>query len=162
MAQANFTPIQLYHSSTTGAVPTSGNLSTGELAINIVDGKLYVIDNASAVRLLAQNLATVAVASATSITPNVDITYILTQANTQTAGTFTINAPTGTPINGQSFIFRMSSTAVQTFAWNAIYQGSADVALPLTSSGSSLTDYMGFVYNSSSNKWQMLAKNFGF
>ena len=162
MAQANFTPIQLYYSGTSGATPLAGNLTNGELAINTVDGKLYYKDSAGAVRLLARSVSTTAIASATSITPNVDTTYILTQANTQAAGTLTINAPTGTPINGQAFILRMSSTSVQTFAWNAIYQGSVDVALPVSSSSAGLTDYMGFIYNSSSNKWQILAKNFGF
>jgi hypothetical protein len=59
-------------------------------------------------------------------------------------------------------VFRLSSTAVQTFAWNAIYQGSTDSPLPSASSGASKTDYMGFIYNTSNSKWQMLAKNFGF
>jgi hypothetical protein len=41
MAQAGYTPIKLYHSTTPGAVPTAANLSPGELAINIADGKLF-------------------------------------------------------------------------------------------------------------------------
>jgi hypothetical protein len=39
MAQSGYTPIQLYYSTTAAAVPTSGNLANGELAINITDGK---------------------------------------------------------------------------------------------------------------------------
>jgi hypothetical protein len=53
MAQAGFTPIQLYFSTTAAAVPTSGNLANGELAINITDGKLYYKSNAGVVTLLA-------------------------------------------------------------------------------------------------------------
>jgi hypothetical protein len=53
MAQAGFTPIQLYFSTTAAAVPTSGNLANGELAINITDGKLYYKDNTGTVKLLA-------------------------------------------------------------------------------------------------------------
>jgi hypothetical protein len=53
MAQAGFTPIQLYFSTTAAAVPTAGNLSSGELAINITDGKLYYKSNAGVVTLLA-------------------------------------------------------------------------------------------------------------
>jgi hypothetical protein len=41
MAQAGFTPISLYFSSTAAAVPTSGNLVNGELALNTADMKLY-------------------------------------------------------------------------------------------------------------------------
>ena len=41
MAQTNYTPIQLYYSTTAAATPTSGNLANGELAINIQDEKLY-------------------------------------------------------------------------------------------------------------------------
>jgi hypothetical protein len=53
MAQAGNTPIQLYYSTTAAAVPTSGNLVSGELAINIVDGKLYYKDNGGSVQTLA-------------------------------------------------------------------------------------------------------------
>ena len=104
----------------------------------------------------------VVIADATSVTINADNTDIATQANTQVAGTLTMNAPTGTLYNGQKLIFRMSSTAVQTFSWNAVFAGSTDIALPTASSGGGLTDYVGFIYNSTSSKWQMLAKVFGF
>jgi len=41
MAASGFTPIQLYHSTTNGALPLAGNLATGELAVNVYSGKLY-------------------------------------------------------------------------------------------------------------------------
>ena len=41
MAQSGYTPIVIYNSSTTGNVPSSANLATGELAINTADGKLF-------------------------------------------------------------------------------------------------------------------------
>jgi hypothetical protein len=53
MAQAGFTPISLYFTTTAAAVPTAGNLANGELAINITDGKLYYKSNAGVVTLLA-------------------------------------------------------------------------------------------------------------
>jgi len=53
MAQAGYTPIQLYYSTTAAAVPTAGNLNSGELAINITDGKLYYKNNSGVVTLLA-------------------------------------------------------------------------------------------------------------
>ena len=60
MAQSGFTPIQLYSSSTTSAVPLAANLAAGELAINTVDEKLYFKNNAGTVKLLAANITPVA------------------------------------------------------------------------------------------------------
>lgn len=55
MAQAGFTPIQLYFSSTAAAVPTAGNLIAGELALNTNDGKLYYKSSAGVIRTLADS-----------------------------------------------------------------------------------------------------------
>lgn len=55
MAQAGYTPIQIYYSTTASAAPTAGNLVSGELAINITDGKLYYKDNGGVVQLLASS-----------------------------------------------------------------------------------------------------------
>ena len=64
MAQTGFTPLSLYYSTTAAAAPTAGNLVSGELAININDGKLYYKDNGGAVQLLAsKNAATGTVSS---------------------------------------------------------------------------------------------------
>ena len=52
MAQTGYTPIQLYSSSTATNVPLAANLATGELAINITDGKLFYKDNAAAVQVI--------------------------------------------------------------------------------------------------------------
>ena len=52
MAQTGFTPIQLYSSSTATNVPLAANLATGELAINITDGKLFYKDNSAAVQVI--------------------------------------------------------------------------------------------------------------
>lgn len=52
MAQTGFTPIQLYSSSIATNVPLAANLATGELAINITDGKLFYKDNANAIQVI--------------------------------------------------------------------------------------------------------------
>lgn len=41
MAATNYTPIQLYYSTTNGNVPLAANLVYGELAINIADGIIF-------------------------------------------------------------------------------------------------------------------------
>ena len=104
----------------------------------------------------------VSVTDATSITMNGDTTDVATQTNTQVAGTLTINAVTGTLVNGQKIMLRLQSANVQTFSWNGVFAGSTDSPLPTVSSGSNKYDYLGFIYNTTATKWQLLAKNFGF
>jgi hypothetical protein len=92
---------------------------------------------------------------------NADTTDMATQANTQAVGTLTVNAPSGTPTNGQKIMLRLRSTNVQTFSWNAIFQGGLS-PLPTTSSGSSKYDYYGFIYNGTATKWQIVGTATGF
>lgn len=50
MAQTGYTPIQLYHSTTSAAVPSASNLAPGELGLNINDGDMAIYaENASGV-----------------------------------------------------------------------------------------------------------------
>ena len=97
-----------------------------------------------------------------SITINADTTDTAIQTYTGIAGTLTINAPTGTLVNGQKVLYRLITTNAQTFSFNAIFRGSTDLTLPTTSSGSSKADYLAFIYNSGASKWDLLAKNFGY
>jgi len=104
----------------------------------------------------------VVIADATSVTINGDTTDQANQTNTQAVGTLTINAPTGTPTDGQKLVFRLQSTNVQTFSWNAIFTGGSTTALPTSSSGASKYDYMGFLYNTTASKWQLVGTSFGY
>lgn len=101
------------------------------------------------------------IANGTTLSFNVDAADFFLQTNTQSAGTLTVSAPGGNPINGQKIIIRISSTAIQTFSWDPIFTGSTDLPLPTASTGSGKYDYLGFVYNSTASKWQLLAKIFG-
>ena len=49
MAQSGFTPIIPYHSTTSGNVPTTGNMNIGEIAINAADRVIYTMDGTGAV-----------------------------------------------------------------------------------------------------------------
>jgi len=53
MAQTNYTPIQLYHSTTAAAVPLAANLVAGELGLNIADMRLYCENSSGVVEMLA-------------------------------------------------------------------------------------------------------------
>ena len=93
---------------------------------------------------------------------NEDTTDVAQQNNTQAVGTLTVNAPTGTVFDSEKFILRIKSTNIQTFSWDTVFAGSTDGSLPATTTGSSKTDYMGFMYMTADSKWHMIAKNFGF
>ena len=86
MAQAGYTPISLYYSTTAAAVPTAGNLVLGELAINIADGKLYFENSSGVVTLLAQSGAASPVttfsAGTTGFTPSTATSGAITLAGT--------------------------------------------------------------------------------
>jgi hypothetical protein len=59
MAATNYTPIQLYRTTTLAAAPVSGNLTSGELAINVNDADmaLYAKNNTGNVKRLMNNPA---------------------------------------------------------------------------------------------------------
>jgi hypothetical protein len=104
----------------------------------------------------------VVIADGTSISINSNLADLFTQANTQSAGTLTINAPTGTPVNGQRLVIRIRSTNIQTLSWNSIFAGSDDMSLASETYGSSKFDYFGFFYNSTVSKWQLVSQVQGF
>jgi hypothetical protein len=56
MAQTNYTPIQLYSSSTAANTPLAANLAAGELAINTADGILFYKDSSNVVQKIGYKL----------------------------------------------------------------------------------------------------------
>jgi hypothetical protein len=112
MSATNFTPIQLYRSTTAAAVPLAANLSAGELAINIVDGKLYYNDSGT-VKLLASNAATTVVNTlsfgTTGLTPSTATSGAITVAGTLVVG----NGGTGlTTITAGRILFGAGTSAL--------------------------------------------------
>ena len=136
-------------------------LTSSTTSLNFT-GSVNLTNTGGDVTILIGTPRVVTITDGTSVTMNGDTTDIAVQTNTQSAGTLTINAITGTLINGQKIIFRLKSSSIQTFSWNAVFSGSTDLALPTSSTGSDKYDYMGFIYNSDAAKWQIIAKNFGF
>jgi hypothetical protein len=142
--------------------PTINGGSLNNTAINSLSAPLTTTYGGLGTNngLLVPRVTTVV--TGTTITPNIDTTDLVFQPNTQVAGTLTINAPTGTPVNGQKLIIRMTCTNAQVLSFNAIYRSSTDLGFPASTSGSSQTDYLGFIYNSTSTRWDMVSKMFGF
>ena len=84
------------------------------------------------------------------------------QNNTRSAGTLTINAPTGTPTEAQRLILRLRTASVQMLSWNAVFEGSAAMPLPSESSGLNTFDYFGFFYSTADSRWHLLSYVGGF
>ena len=85
MAQAGFTPISLYFSSTAAATPSAGNLVAGELALNTTDEKLYFKNAAGTVKLLASNAG--ASGTVTSVAATVPSIFSIAGSPITTRGT---------------------------------------------------------------------------
>lgn len=67
-----------------------------------------------------------------------------------------LQAPSGTPINGNILVVRIKDNGTaRALTYNAIYRGIVDT-LPSTTTLSK-TIYMGFKYNSADSKWDMLS-----
>lgn len=133
---------------------TLSRASAGVLAVEGVN-----VDTISATNTLTNKRVTprvVTASDATSVTPNSDNADITYQINTQSTGTLTINADSGTPTNGQKWIFKIKATNVQTYAWNAVFVSGSDVTLPTVSTAAKV-DNIGFIYDSVGSKWECVA-----
>jgi len=99
MAQTNFTPISLYYSTTAAAVPVNTNLVSGELAINITDGKLYYKDNSGVVQTIASKASGTVAGSNTQVIYNNASAYAGSANLTFNGTTLTAGGLAG-PFNG--------------------------------------------------------------
>lgn len=92
--------------------------------------------------------------SSATITVNADTTdnYNVTALATNA----TIAAPTGTPVQSQELVIRITSDAtIRTLTWNAIFRAGSELPLP-TATISSKTHYLAFIYNADAVKWDFV------
>jgi len=109
MAQAGFTPIQLYNSTTVAAAPTAGNLASGELAINITDGKLFYKDNANVVQVIGWKTVPVS-AGGTGQTSYTDGQLLIGNSTGNTLTKATLTAGSGVSITNGSGAITIAAT----------------------------------------------------
>jgi len=96
------------------------------------------------------------IASTATLTPNVD-SYDMAEITAQAAA-LDIAAPTGTPSNGNAFVFRITDNGTaRAITFNAIYRAIGS-ALP-TTTVISKTIYFVSVYNSTDNKYDVFPSN---
>jgi len=93
-------------------------------------------------------------ASASTLTPNIATADIY--AYTALAAGLTINAPTGTPLDGDKLMFRLLDNGTsRALTWNATYTV-IGVTLP-TATTISKTTYVGCIYNANNTRWDVIA-----
>ena len=93
-------------------------------------------------------------ASASSLTPDISVSDVY--AYTALAAGLTINAPTGTPLDGDKLIFRLLDNGTsRALTWNATYTV-IGVTLP-TATTISKTTYVGCIYNANNTRWDVIA-----
>jgi hypothetical protein len=92
--------------------------------------------------------------SASSLTPDVSAADIY--AYTALAANLTINAPIGTPVDGDKLIFRLLDNGTsRTLTWNATYTA-IGVTLPTSTTINKMT-YVGCIYNAANTRWDVIA-----
>ena len=96
----------------------------------------------------------VSAASASSLTPSIATADIY--AYTALAAGLTINAPTGTPVDGNKLTFRLlDNGTARALTWNATYTV-IGVTLPTTTVANKTT-YVGCIYNANNTRWDVIA-----
>jgi hypothetical protein len=96
----------------------------------------------------------VVAASASTLTPDVSVGDIY--AYTALAADLTINAPIGTPTDGDKLIFRLlDNGTARALTWNATYTV-IGVTLP-TTTVINKTSYVGCIYNANNTRWDVIA-----
>jgi len=129
MAATGYTPISLYYSTTASAAPSAANLVSGELAINITDGKLFYEDNTGTVQVIGWKVvpATAGGTGQTSYTTG-DLLYASSstalsklgigtngQALTVSGGALTWATPSGSTVNSLTVTTTGGAAAPATF-----------------------------------------------
>ena len=92
--------------------------------------------------------------TASTLTPDVSAADIY--AYTSLGSDLTINAPIGTPLNGDKLIFRfLDNGTARLLTWNATYTV-INVTLPTTTTINKTT-YVGCIYNAAGVRWDVLS-----
>ncbi len=104
-------------------------------------------------------LRVVTLTDAATVTLNADTTDI--GVLTSLSQTTTFANPTGTPTNGQLLQIRITSSTSRSISFGTAYQAASSLTLPTATTGSNAEDYIGFRYNSTDSKWDLIATTIG-
>jgi len=149
-----------------GGVPTSrtinGNALSGNVTLTKTDLSLGNVDNTSdstknsaTVTLTNKRITKRVGTTTTSSSLTIDSDSYDLYTITALAETITINAPSGTPTNGQPLLIRIKdSGSGHPITWNSVFRV-VGVSLPTTTVASKY-NYVGAVWNSTDSKWDVV------
>lgn len=152
-----------------GLIYNSGALGIANIAITagVVAGTASIIDTTTAQSLSGKTISsssiqqrTAALSDAATITPNADTTDMATVA--ALGQNVTLANPTGTPLDGQKLVVRITTSSIRTIAFGNQFRGGVTLALPSATTGSAKTDYLTFVWNAAASKWDIFQSLLGF
>jgi hypothetical protein len=135
----------------------NGNVGSVNIQNNAITGAKIADSTITPAKIDTTQKFTFVVSESTTSTATLTPTtsksmYILTAQ----AATVTINAPTGTPLEGQTLMFRFKDNGTaRTLTWNAIYRA-VGVTLP-TATVANKTVYIGCIWNATESKWDAIA-----
>ena len=156
MAQTGYTPIQLYYSSTTTNAPLAANLASGELAINITDGKLFYKDNANAVQVIAWKVTpTTAGGTGLASWTAGDLPYYSTGTTLSKLGIGTAYYHLGVNSGGTAPEWQPSANSVLTTQGDLLY-ASASNTLARLAKNTSATRYLSNTGASNNPAWAQI------
>jgi hypothetical protein len=98
----------------------------------------------------------------TTPTPNADTDDVYNAVSMTVNMAF--GAPTGTPAGAQKLMIRVQGTAARTLSFasgTGGYRFSTDIAAPTTTT-TTKTMYLGFIWNAGDSRWDLVAKTDGF
>jgi len=134
----------------------SGTSFNGSSAVTIaIDSTVATLSGTQTITNKRINPRVSSAASPTSpLTP--DFSSYDVYAITGLTTALTINAPTGTPVDGNKLIFRiLDNGTARALTWNATYTV-IGVTLPTTTVASK-TMYVGCIYNANNTRWDVIA-----
>lgn len=158
----------LVYNKTTDTLTILGNLELGHATANTLSasgGVLsiegLVIPTVSSTNTITNKRNQPRIVSASSYTTDTGTSLDVSTTDifviTAQAGALLFNNPSGTPVQGEKLIIRIKDNGTaRALTYGSQFRASSDLALPTTTVlGKTL--YMGFIYNSTDTKWDLIA-----
>lgn len=145
------TSINLGHASdTTLARVSAGVISVEGVTVATSSNTLTVTNKRNQPRIVS------AASYTTDTGTSLDVSTCDIFVITAQAGALLFNAPSGTPVQGEKLVIRIKDNGTaRALTWNAVFRAMG-TALPTTTILSK-TLYLGFYYNSTDTKWDLVA-----
>lgn len=128
----------------------------------VVDGEMWYRSDLKEFQIRADSISRGLITrSVTTLTDAATIAIDAADGNhfrVTLGGNRTLGAPSN-PIDGQRIMIEViqDGTGNRTLAYNAVYAFGTDIPTPVITPTLNKRDFLGFVYNSSANKWYCIA-----